>query len=326
MRLREVILLLCVVLLTVTGVRAQTFSCSAASKFYSKDSINIVTFGASTVHGVNGYSFQPFLKQNFEQCYVGKVVDITNNGVSGETTTQGLLRIDAAIKGRTGFICILMGINDVFIYLTNPKIKVTTAQANERLAIIQNNMQIMIDKSLKQGLIPIIGTLQYVLPNNSANKATNNYVNRINAIYKALVIKNKIYLADINAALNYNVKAFQADGLHPNEIGDKIISYVWFDSINDAIENKLLLVGLNQNYPNPASTTTKIVFSLTQPGRVVMQLYSMTGRLVSTFADAFYNSGFQEITLDVSSLKPGIYIYAMLVSGRVISKKMIVVR
>lgn len=37
---------------------AQMPSCSAASRFFSKDSINVTTFGASTVAGVKGLSFQ----------------------------------------------------------------------------------------------------------------------------------------------------------------------------------------------------------------------------------------------------------------------------
>src|ERR1700712_4198478 len=96
----------------VMRVLAQTPSCSVASKFYSKDSIIITTFGASTVAGINGFSFQPYLKQNFEYCYVGKTVIITNYGIPGQTTTQGLARFQSVSAGKTGFVCILMGVND----------------------------------------------------------------------------------------------------------------------------------------------------------------------------------------------------------------------
>jgi acyl-CoA thioesterase-1 len=308
------------------GVFAQTPSCSAASKFYIKDSINITTFGASTVAGVNGFSFQPYLLQNFQYCYKNKHITVTNWGVPGETT-QGLLRFDQAIAGRTGFVCILIGLNDA-LNLADSKVKLTTTQINAQLRIPLVNMQTMIDKCVKNNLIPIIGTLQFVNDkNNTIYKTANTYVTRINAGYKSLALKNKVYLADINAAIGRNFSLYQPDGLHPNAQGDKLISYVWFDSINTAIENKLLLVGLNQNFPNPAQNTTTIGFSLTESGRINMQLYSMTGAVVKNIlANEFYNSGYHQVEVTISGLSPGIYVYVMQVAGRQLSKKMIVIK
>jgi len=308
-------------------VFAQTPSCSAASKFYSKDSISITTFGASTVAGVNGFSFQPYLLQNFQYCYTGKFISITNNGVPGETTTQGLVRFDQAINGRTGFICILMGLNDA-LDLAESKVPPTPAQVNAALKITQSNMQVMIEKSLKANLIPIIGTVQFVNDKgNAVYKTTNTYVSRINTGYKQLITKYHIYLADINAAMGRNFQLYQADGIHPNAAGDRLISYVWFDSINAAIDSKLLLVGLNQNFPNPARNTTTIGFSLTESGRVNMQLYSITGAVVKNIlANEFYNSGYHQVEVAIGDLSPGVYIYVMQVAGRQLNKKMIVVK
>jgi len=306
---------------------AQTPSCSAASKFYIKDSINITTFGASTVAGVNGFSFQPYLQQDFQYCFSGKYITVTNWGVPGETTTQGLLRFDQAISGRTGFVCILIGLNDA-LNLANSNVKLTAAQITAQLRIPLVNMQTMVEKCVKNNLIPIIGTLQFV--NDKGNpiyKTTNTYVTRINAEYKALALKNKLYIADINAAMGRNFQLYQADGLHPNAQGDKLISYVWFDAINAAIENKLLLVGLNQNFPNPVQNTTTIGFSLTESGRINMQLFSMTGAVVKNIvSNEFYNSGYHQVDVNVTGLSPGIYVYVMQVAGRQLSKKMIVVR
>jgi len=309
------------------GVLAQTPSCSAASKFYSKDSISITTFGASTVAGVAGFSFQPYLLQNFQYCYTGKFISITNNGIPGETTTQGLARFDQAILNRTGFVCILMGLNDA-LNLAQAKIPPTTAQVNAALKITQENMQAMIERCLKNNLIPIIGTLQFLNDKgNPAYKTTNSYVLRINAGFKQLVIKNHIYLADINAAMGRNFQLYQADGIHPNAAGNRLISYVWFDAINAAIENKLLLVGLNQNFPNPVRNTATIGFSLTESGRVNIQLYSMTGAVVKNIlANEFYNSGYHEVSVNATDLSAGVYIYVMQVAGRQLSKKMIVVK
>lgn len=323
---KNILLFLFLVCCLTTHVCAQAPSCSIASKFYSKDSIIITTFGASTVAGISGYSFQPYLQQNFQYCYTGKYISITNWGVPGETSTQGLARFDQAIAGRTGFVCILIGLNDALNLANTPGL--SAAKINAALKVTQQNMQAIIEKCFKNNLIPIIGTLQFLNDKgNAIYKTANSYTNRINLGYKQLAAQNHIYVADINAALGRNFQLYQADGIHPNAQGNKLIGYVWFDAINAAIESKLLLVGLSQNYPNPAKNSTTIGFSLTESGRINIQLYNMTGAVVQNIlANEFYNSGYHEVSVPVSNLSPGIYVYVMQVAGRQLSKKMIVAK
>jgi acyl-CoA thioesterase-1 len=295
---------------------AQTPSCSAASQFYSKDSINVTTFGASTVAGVGGFSFQGYLQQDIEICYPGKVVTITNNGVFGETTTQGLLRFPGAIAGRTGFVCILMGADDA-LALGKGQGNIKTTEAN---------MKYFIETSLKNNLIPIIGTLQFFNDqNNQYYKTVNLYVRQINTMYRNLAAQYKVYVADINQALGRDFKLYQ-DYVHPNDAGYKLIAYVWFDAINNAIDDKLLLIGLNQNYPNPANNFTTIGFSLSQAGRVQIKLYSIDGKLVKNIFDAYQNAGYQQVSANLTGLTPGIYVYSMQVGGQQLSKKLIVTK
>lgn len=298
------------------AVRAQTPSCSAAARFYAKDSINITTFGASTVAGVNGLSFQDFLRTNIQSCYTGKIVTVTTNAVGGETTTQGLARFPAAIEGRTGFVLILIGANDAI------------ALANKTMSIRQTeaNMRYYIETSLKNNLIPIIGSIQFFNDkNNQALKTANLYISQINFIYKRLARDYKVYFADINRALGRDFSLYQ-DFVHPNAAGYKLISFVWFDAINHAIDEKLLMIGLNQNYPNPASDRTRIGFSLSQAGRVVINLYNMQGRFLKNLFDGYQNAGYQETTVVLNGLESGMYIYSMQVGGQLLSKKLIVMR
>jgi len=304
---------------------AQTPSCSAASKFYIKDTINITTFGASTVAGVNGFSFQPYLQQNFQYCYVGKTISITNNGIPGQTTSQGLPRFEAAIQGRTGFVFILMGVNDAINLAKTPA---TAAQVSAALKTTVENMQKMVDIALQHNLITVIGTIQNLDPSKSPTYTTvNKYIATINAAFKKLVIQNHIYLADINAAFGNNFsRYYQPDGIHPNAAGDKFIAYILFDSINYAIESKLLVIGLDQNFPNPANNKTTIGFSLTQAGTVDMELYTITGAHSKIITQNTYNSGYHQVDVDLTNLSPGIYIYVMQIAGRQLSKKMIVVK
>lgn len=295
---------------------AQAPSCSAAAKFYGKDSINVTTFGASTVEGVGGFSFQTDLLNNIEACYTGVIVSVTKNGVSGETTTQGLARFPAAIAGRTGFMLILMGANDA-LQLAARKFK---------LSDTEKNMRYYIETSLKNKLIPIIATIQFFNDqNNQQYKTANLYVSQINALYRRLAQEYNIYLADVNRGLGRDFTLYQ-DYVHPNAEGYKLISFIWFDAINQAIEDKLLVIGLNQNYPNPAIDRTTIGFSLSQAGRVLINLYSISGRLVKPIYDSYQNAGYRTFSVPLNDLYPGIYIYSMQVGGQILSKKMIVTR
>jgi acyl-CoA thioesterase-1 len=295
---------------------AQLPSCSAAAKFYSKDSINITVFGASTAHGMYGHDFETPLGADFAHCYTGKIISITNNGVSGETTSDGLVRFPAAIAGRTGFLLLLMGANDA-IGMANKKIK---------LSETEKNMRYYVKTALDNHLIPIIGTLQFFNDTKSDfYKLCNLYIKQINSAYKKIAKDNNLYVADINKALGRDWSLYK-DDIHPNEEGFKVLAFVWFDSVNQAIEDKLLLIGLNQNYPNPAKDNTKIGFSLSQAGRVQIKLYNMNGAIMRDIYDDYQSSGYHELTTSVNDLVPGIYIYVMQVGGQHISKKMIVIR
>jgi len=292
----------------------QTPSCSAAAQFYSKDSINVTTFGASTVAGVGGFSFQGYLQQDFQACYPGKVVTVTNNGVFGQTTEQGVSRFPGAIAGRAGFLCILMGADDA-LQLANGGGSLDTTQAN---------MRYYIETALKNNLIPILGTLQNFNDQESQYyKKVNSYVRQINVMYKELAAEYKIHIADINAALGRDFSLYQ-DYVHPNDAGYRVIAYVWFDAINRVIEDELLLIGLNQNYPNPAGSLTTIGFSLPQVSNVQIRLYNMNGNLVKNIFDGYQNAGYHRVDINLAGLKSGLYIYVMQANGQQLSKKMIV--
>ncbi|RYY07294.1 MAG: T9SS type A sorting domain-containing protein [Sphingobacteriaceae bacterium] len=296
------------------NIMAQKPSCSLSSKLYSKDSINITTFGASTVAGINGLQFQPFLKTNFEACYAGKTVLVGNFGIPGQTTTEGLARFETTIKDKKGFVLILMGLNDALAIVDNKM----------KLAETQSNMNKMVEIALAYNLIPVIGTLQYLNDTNNKRYQNANFVIRqINTIFRRIVNNKKIYLADINAALGRDYSLYQ-DPTHPNAAGNMRIAYAWFDTINSIIEQKLLLSGLNQNYPNPSVGKTTIGFSLEKSNKVTLTMYNMDGAIIKTLASSYFNSGYHEIELPTTDLVPGIYIYTMQTATEQFVKKMLI--
>lgn len=48
---------------------------------------------------------------------------------------------------------------------------------------------------------------------------------------------------------------------------------------------------LEQNYPNPFNPATKIAFSLTGAGQVMLEIYGLTGRRVATLIDGAVEAG-----------------------------------
>ncbi len=308
-------LLLLTVCLTSVIVFGQKPSCSLSSKLYAKDSIEITTFGASTVAGINGLQFQPYLKADFEACYPGKTVIVDNYGIPSQTTTQGLARFEQTIKDKKGFVLILIGLNDA-LAIVDGKMKI---------AETQSNMNKMVELALAYKLIPVIGTLQFLNPaNNKRNQNANFVIRQINTIYKRIAANRKVYTTDINAVLGRDFATLYQDGTHPNAQGNMRIAYAWFDTINMIIEQKLLLSGLSQNYPNPATGSTTIGFSLSKSNKVVLTLYNTAGAVVKTLTNSYFNSGYHEILFPTTDLAPGIYIYAMQTPTEQYVKKMVV--
>lgn len=296
----------------VTGV-----SCPESAAYYSKDSINVVTFGASTVEGVNGLNFQSYLTNNFKKCYPTKVINVQNYGVGGETTGQGLLRIDKAIYGKTGFIVILMGANDAI------RINAGTQKIEETEA----NMRELISRSLKQKLIPIISTIQNFDDRKDYRmRKVNMKVVLINNLYKKLAKEYKIYLTDIHAVIRKDFSLYQ-DIVHPNARGNRLIGYMFFDTINKIIAERFLQFTVTQNYPNPVNTNTSVDIIMPQSDKVDFKIYNMQGKMVKTVLSEYLNTGKHTIPLDLSLLTPGIYIYKVTSSNGLYStaKKMVII-
>ncbi len=88
---------------------------------------------------------------------------------------------------------------------------------------------------------------------------------------------------------------------------------------------------LMQNFPNPFNPVTMITFDLTAAGRVRIDIYDVSGRLLATPVDAAKVAGRHQVEWngkDASgSLVPsGIYFYRMKTAGYEATKKMILVR
>lgn len=193
---------------------------------FRKDSINVTTFGASTVKGVGGFSFQQDLKNKLQLFYQNKTITVTTNGVAGETTTQGLKRYKKALAGRTGYVVVIIGLNDAIAISKN----LMTIKETE------SNMRYFVAQAERQHLVPIIGTLQFINSgNNKKLMSVNSNIEAINELYKQIRVENSLVLADINVGLGYNFSLYQ-DTYHPNEKGYAIIAEILFKTVNQLLK------------------------------------------------------------------------------------------
>ncbi len=96
-------------------------------------------------------------------------------------------------------------------------------------------------------------------------------------------------------------------------------------SIQDAIPTE---VNLSQNYPNPFNPTTRIDYSVVSDGNVTLNIYDITGRLVSTLVDGYVDSGYHSVMwngLDSNGkmVAAGIYFYSLQSETSSMTRKMV---
>ena len=80
--------------------------------------------------------------------------------------------------------------------------------------------------------------------------------------------------------------------------------------INDEI-NSINSFSLSQNYPNPFNPVTAIRYSIGKPGRVILKVFDVLGKELTTLINEEKPSGNYSVNFDGSKLASGIYYYQM---------------
>lgn len=84
--------------------------------------------------------------------------------------------------------------------------------------------------------------------------------------------------------------------------------------------------GLSQNYPNPFNAQTIIEFSIPADSKVTMNMYDVSGKLVSEIMNKEMNAGSHKISFDSKNISSGVYFYTINTAGFNKTMKMIVVK
>jgi|GEM_PF-5850104 len=102
-----------------------------------------------------------------------------------------------------------------------------------------------------------------------------------------------------------DLPAYQANGWYQGEVC--FGSCCWVRTGEEAS----IETSLEEIYPNPASGSVNIAFTLAQDGEVTFEVFDMTGRYVTTIEHNFFKEDGNEIAWDASKVNQGIYFIKM---------------
>ena len=83
---------------------------------------------------------------------------------------------------------------------------------------------------------------------------------------------------------------------------------------------------LNQNYPNPFNPATRITYRLPNDGAVQLDVFSVSGELVTTLVSGHQNAGNYSVDFSEKSLPSGMYMYRLSFNNQSIVKKMLLLK
>lgn len=98
---------------------------------------------------------------------------------------------------------------------------------------------------------------------------------------------------------NYTVQLIASNGTCTDTITINVTVAVGIDEVNN-------IAGVNL-YPNPANDIATVNINLVESAKVAVNVYDVTGKLVSTVYNAQMNAGSNNVTIETADLESGIY-------------------
>lgn len=182
--------------------------CAQKAAIQPKLEKTIVCFGDSLTHGTgasNGETY-PYFLQKFTN------LTVVNAGVHGDTSQQGLDRIDEIFQFKPFMVLIEFGANDFFK-------KIPTA-------VTKKNIESIVDKIQASGATAVILCTED---------------NQLPELRRMLVeISNDKNAPIVSGILNeiWTDRTLFADDLHPNSAGYKIVAEKVFKAVSPLLEKK----------------------------------------------------------------------------------------
>ena len=167
--------------------------------------VKILALGSSLTQGYGlppGTEFPVQLQAALKQAGIDAVV--TNAGVSGDTSAGGLARLDWSLADRPDAVILELGSNDMLRGISPSE--------------TEKNLRAILDK-LKAAHVKVLLTGMHAQRNLGAD-----YVREFDAIYPRLAKDpNVLFYPFILEGVALKPKLNQADGMHPNPAGVKVM-------------------------------------------------------------------------------------------------------
>ncbi|MEO9884934.1 MAG: lamin tail domain-containing protein [Balneola sp.] len=125
--------------------------------------------------------------------------------------------------------------------------------------------------------------------------------------------------------LKWTVMAVASDSTRMAENSNDI-SFTRMISVSNEPEDTPITFKLEQNYPNPFNPSSTIQFSLPEAGNVRLDVFTITGQLVTTLVNNRMVSGKHSVTFDGSNLASGVYVYRIVTGNFVQTKRMTLIK
>ena len=191
------------------------FSPGSGTTAVKEDGPRIVAFGDSLTAGVAGKSYPEYLEDILREH--GYNYQVENQGVSGDTTTDGLARIENVLAAKPALVILEFGGNDGLRGVPVPTIR--------------RNLEEMISR-IQAAKIPVV-LLGITLPPNYGPE----YVKPFTAMFPELAKKYKIAdLPFLLAHVYQDPKLMQPDGIHPNGDGNRMVAQDVFQLISKMLK------------------------------------------------------------------------------------------
>ena len=245
-----VFLLLSVVFCTFPNVKS--------SNYDTRPSVILVCFGDSATKGAVEEHYPGYIEEWIQP----DSDDVANEGKSGETSSEGLNRLQDIIDSdefpNAQVYAIWEGGNDLIDWLSEidrfmffdpskPWYPYTT-ELSEKLAEIKENLKDMITLVKDSGAVPVLGTYYYLMSFKKCKyspfnfllpfmtRKLNHYVDKLNNMVNELSVEEDVILSNINGDLGTMPYWCYYDFNHANALGNKLIAEVWFETVNPYLD------------------------------------------------------------------------------------------
>ena len=178
----------------------------------------IVAFGDSLTAGLGltaSESYPALLQKKLEAD--GYKYEVVNAGVSGDTTAGGLRRIDWALEGDVRFLILELGANDLL--------------RGQPVSEMKKNLGQIIERAKARKAVVLLAGMY--APTNAGAE----YQREVQTAFQSLAREHEVLLIPFFLDRVAGVESLnQADGIHPNAEGTKIVAETIYQHLRPLLE------------------------------------------------------------------------------------------